>query len=105
MANRKNTPQEVSLGLNRRRFIYLSTIAASAAALTGCSTPGPRFKLPSEKLNIGSIGVGGKGSTDLEGCANENIVAVCDVDENTVNKAGEKYPGARKYRDYREMLE
>ncbi len=105
MANRKNTPQEVSLGLNRRRFIYLSTIAASAAGLTGCSTPGPRFKLPSEKLNIGSIGVGGKGASDLDGCSKENIVAVCDVDENTVNKAGEKYPGAKKYRDYREMLE
>ncbi|MBA4150804.1 MAG: Gfo/Idh/MocA family oxidoreductase [Verrucomicrobia bacterium] len=104
MAN-SNSPKEFSLGLNRRRFLYLSGLAASAVALTGCTTPGPRFKLPSEKLNIGAIGVGGKGASDVGGCEKENIVAICDVDENTLNRSGQKYPGATKYSDYRKMLE
>ncbi|MFN7139796.1 MAG: Gfo/Idh/MocA family protein [Limisphaerales bacterium] len=104
MAN-QTSKQEISFGLNRRRFIYLSSMAASAMALSGCTSPGPRFKLPSEKLNIAAIGVGGKGTSDIEGCAKENIVALCDVDTNTLNRIAQKYPGAAKYQDYREMFE
>lgn len=100
-----NTRKEFSLGLNRRRFIYLSGLAATAAAFTGCAAPGPRFKLPSQKLNIGAIGVGGKGASDVAGCEMENIVAICDVDQNTLNKSAERYPGATKYSDYRKMFE
>ena len=91
--------------LNRRHFIYLSTLAASAA-LTGCATPGRvRYKSPNEKLNIAGIGVGGKGASDIAGCAEENIIALCDVDLNTLNKAAQTYKGAQLYRDYRRMLE
>lgn len=106
---KSNSRKEVSLGINRRRFIYYSTIAATAAALSGCATRGMRVKSSGEKLNIGSIGVGGKGSSDLDGAAEveggQNVVALCDVDENTLNKAAKKYPGATLYRDYRIMLE
>jgi predicted dehydrogenase len=104
--DKKNSPTEISLGINRRRFIYYSAIAAAGATiLPGCVGPRPNYKSPNEKLNIGAIGVGGKGATDIEGCATENIVALADVDTNTLAKAGQKYPGARQYQDYREMLE
>ncbi|MEO5804720.1 MAG: Gfo/Idh/MocA family oxidoreductase [Verrucomicrobiota bacterium] len=104
---KNNSTKEITLALNRRRFIYYSAIAASAAAITGCASSTPRrIKSANEKLNIGSIGVGGKGSSDLDGAAaDNNIVALCDVDETTLSKAAQKYPGAKLYRDYRKMFD
>jgi hypothetical protein len=58
-----------------------------------------------DRLNIGVIGAGGKGSSDTDLCASENIVALCDVDERLVAPVRAKYPGAKFYRDYRRMLE
>lgn len=61
---------------------------------------------PSDKLNLGCVGVGGmQGAGDVRGVSSENIYAICDVDENFLNKAAEKYPKAKKYRDFREMLD
>ncbi len=57
------------------------------------------------KLNIAGIGVGGRGASDLEGVQSENIVALCDVDLNSTEKALKKYPGAKIYRDFRDMLD
>src|SRR5216684_2014394 len=92
--------------LTRRDFIKHSAIAAGAAMLPGYATAARvRFKSPSEKLNIAVIGADGKGASDTDACASENIVALCDVDDTRLRKRGEKYPGARLYRDYRKMLE
>jgi predicted dehydrogenase len=60
---------------------------------------------PNEKLNIAGIGVGGMGRSNLKQCAAENIVALCDVDEDYAAKTFKEYPNAKVYRDYREMLE
>ncbi|OGV66272.1 MAG: hypothetical protein A2283_12080 [Lentisphaerae bacterium RIFOXYA12_FULL_48_11] len=61
---------------------------------------------PSDKMNIGCVGVGGmQGAGDVSNVSSENIYAICDVDENFLNKAAEKYPKAKKYRDFREMLD
>ncbi len=58
------------------------------------------------KLGIAAIGCGGKGASDLEGASRDNeVVALCDVDENTLNKAAAKFPNAKKYRDFRKMLD
>jgi len=62
-------------------------------------------KSPNEKLNIACIGVGGRGWDNVNGVSSENIVALCDVDENNLNKAAEKFTGATKYTDFRKMLE
>lgn len=92
--------------LTRRDFLRCSALAAGATLLPACaSSRRPRAKSPNEKLNVGIIGCGGKGASDAEGVAGENIVALCDVDENTLNRAAKKYPGAKLYRDYRKMLE
>lgn len=58
-----------------------------------------------EKLNIGAIGVGGRGAGDLDGVSSENIVALCDVDSGALGAAGARHPGAKKYKDYRQLLE
>ena len=66
-----------------------------------------RYKSPNEKLNIAVIGSGGKGAGDTDHCAElgENIVALCDVDEDTLNARRQKYPQAILFRDYRKMLD
>ena len=66
-----------------------------------------RYKSPNEKLNIAVIGSGGKGAGDTDHCAElgENIVALCDVDEDTLNARRQKYPQAKLFRDYRKMLD
>ncbi len=92
--------------INRRHFIYTSTLAATvlAASLPACASR-PKYRSPNEKLNIGGIGTAGKGAVDLEGVSGENIVALCDVDAHHLAAAKQKYPGARLYSDYRVMIE
>jgi predicted dehydrogenase len=60
---------------------------------------------PSEKLNIAGIGIGGQGAVDLEQLKSQNIVALCDVDQNHAAHVFKKYPDARRFTDYRKMLD
>jgi predicted dehydrogenase len=61
---------------------------------------------PNERIRFASIGVGGKGDSDTADAARSgDLVAICDVDEEILNKAAAKYPMARKYTDFRKMLE
>ena len=60
---------------------------------------------PNEKLNIAGIGVGGQGGWDIGNCASENIVAVCDVDDRRAAGSFTRFPKAKRYRDFRKMLE
>ena len=99
-------PQSSSLSsVTRRQFIYYSALAASGAALTGYAKPRPRRVSPNEKLNIAGVGAGGKGASDLRCCSDENIVALCDVNEASAAATRAKFPNARFYKDYRVMLE
>jgi predicted dehydrogenase len=88
--------------LTRRHFIRRSGLAG-IGALTGPYIL--RAAALNSKLDIAVIGAGGKGSSDTDHCASENIVALCDVDQTTLLKRHEKYPQAVLYRDYRRMLE
>jgi predicted dehydrogenase len=95
-----NTP------MTRRRFIYSSAMAAGAAAIAGPAIAATTRKLSAnDKLNIGVVGVMGKGASDMEHCSGENIVAICDVDESGSAGARNKHPQAKFYRDFRKMLE
>lgn len=58
-----------------------------------------------EKLNIAGIGVSGQGAGDLGQVASENIVALCDVDWAHAAGTFKRYPKAKQYKDYRQMLE
>lgn len=93
--------------LNRRGF--LKTSAAAGAALTFGSFHSVSAA-PSSKLNLAAVGVGGKGWSDLTSIAaspHVNVVALCDVDESKehLGRAAEKYPDAKRYTDWRKMLE
>jgi predicted dehydrogenase len=63
-------------------------------------------KSPNERVNFGCIGVGGKGDSDTAD-ANRlgNVAAICDVDDRTLEAAAQRYPKAKKYNDYRKMLD
>jgi len=91
-------------GFTRRQFIY-STALAGAAAYTGLASAAGRKLSAGEKLNIGVVGASGKGSSDTDHCSSENIVALCDVDTARATGQLKKYPKAKFYQDWREMLE
>jgi hypothetical protein len=60
---------------------------------------------PNEKLNIGIIGVHSRGAANMAATESENIVALCDVDENYLTEAAKKHPKAKTYIDWRKMLD
>lgn len=62
-------------------------------------------KSPSDRLNIAGVGVGGMGAANLSRVESENIVALCDVDEEYAAHTFKKYPNARRWKDFRKMLE
>jgi hypothetical protein len=88
---------------SRRYFIRYSTLTLGAAALTGPYLL--RARNLNDKVNIAQVGAGGKGSSDTDCCSGENIVALCDVDQTTLEKRHEKYPNAKVFKDYRQMLD
>ena len=92
--------------VNRRQF--LGAVAGTAASFTILPRRvlgGSGHQPPSETLNIAGIGVGGQGGHNLQNFEDHNIVALCDVDWEHAAKTFEKYPQARRYRDFRIMLE
>ncbi len=93
--------------LTRRQFLRTAGTAAASFLVV------PRYVIarggtppPSERLNIAGIGVGGMGAGDINAVApNNNIVALCDVDSVRAGGTFQKYPDARKYRDFRKMFD
>ena len=64
-----------------------------------------KLGLPSDKLNVAGIGVGGMGRNNLSNIKNQNIVALCDVDWTYAKRCFDDYPGIKKFKDYRVMLD
>jgi predicted dehydrogenase len=100
----KNNSAKIS-GLSRRQFLGGAAAAAVFTIVPRNVLGGAGQVPPSEKLNIACIGVGGMGAHDVGQVSTENIVALCDVDSSHAAATFEKYPGAKKYRDFRRMLE
>ena len=92
--------------LSRRAF--LASVTTTALVAQGAPNDAkviPKKVSPNEKLNLAGIGVGGEGYWDLKECETENIVAICDVDWDRAKKAFDTWPNAKRWRDYRNMLE
>ena len=61
-----------------------------------------------EKLNIGVVGVAGRGGGNMRDVAavkESHISALCDVDQKNLTAAAKQFPDAQRYRDFRKMLE
>lgn len=88
-----------------RREALQTTAALGAGLWLGTATR-PLRAAANEKLNVAVIGIGGRGTANLNGVGKtENIVALCDVDDKRAGKAYEQFPKAKKYTDYRRMLD
>jgi predicted dehydrogenase len=105
-------------GLTRRDFLCSTATAGAALALAGAAAgaqvsaaPSAKVRGANERLGVGFIGVGGRGSNHLDyvhwlktqGNEAVEIVAVCDVYRPRVERAAEGY-NAKAYMDYRELL-
>jgi predicted dehydrogenase len=91
--------------INRRNFIKTTAAFSSFTIVVRHVLGGPSYTAPSDKLNIAGIGVGGMGAADLKDMKTENIVALCDVDWNYAARTFREYPKAKRYRDFRKMLD
>lgn len=93
---------------SRRKFIRNSALAGSAFFIVPRHVMGRGFVAPSDKLLVAGVGVGGKGAGDISMFAksgNAEIAFLCDVDDRPGAKARQKYPKAKFYKDWRELLE
>jgi predicted dehydrogenase len=102
MGNRNSKTKNVS----RRQFAKGAVYTGAAFSVVPSHVlGGAKHPAPSEKLNIAGIGVGGRGAGDLRGVESENIVALCDVDWQHAAGTFKRYPAAKRYRDFRRMLD
>lgn len=88
-----------------RRRDFLTTSLGIGTGVLGFPAI-TRCKSPNSKLNLGLIGVGGRGRAHVKAAIDlgENIAAMVDVNENHLGAAMQNSPGARNYRDFREFL-
>ena len=109
-------PKTTKSSMTRRKFIGSSATAAAAFMIVPRHVIGGKaYQAPSDTINIGCVGVGGKGSSDIRSVSSENIVALCDVDKSqtarflksdrTPEDKREMYNKAAKYQDFRVMLD
>ncbi|HWI60070.1 MAG TPA: Gfo/Idh/MocA family oxidoreductase [Bacillota bacterium] len=91
--------------LTRRDFLKRTSLAAGTAALSFPYVG--RVLGANEKINIACIGVGGKGDSDSSDAAHcgGNIVAICDVDTDTLDRKGKQFPQAQRFQDYRQLFD
>ena len=91
--------------MNRRRFLKTSTGKAASAFMI-LQAGSARTYAANEKLNIASIGAGGRAASDIsEVAATENIVALADVDWKRSAPMLKLHGKAKHFKDYRVMLE
>jgi len=95
--------------ISRRRFIGVTATATAAGLLTIVPSrviAGLGYVAPSDKLNIAGIGIGrgGKGRVNINNMKSENIVALCDIDWDYSKETFDEYPNAKKFVDYRKMI-
>jgi predicted dehydrogenase len=91
--------------LSRREFMGAAAAATAFTFVPRHVLGGRRFISPSDKLNVACIGVGGMGGSDVRQMSTENIIALCDVDWKHAADTFKRVPNAKKYRDFRRMLD
>ncbi|MBI1349000.1 gfo/Idh/MocA family oxidoreductase [bacterium] len=91
---------------NRRQFLQQSA-AISTAIWVGSSTHGwAQPPSANEVIRFACIGVSGRGSSDCDDAGRHGeVVALCDIDDEWLNKAAARFPKARKFTDYRKMYD
>jgi len=92
--------------VSRRQFIGGTALGALGFTFLPGYVLGLRGATsPNEKLNIAAVGCAGQGASDLGNMTSENIVALCDVDWAHAAGTFKKFPEAKRYKDFRKMLD
>ncbi|MFI5155998.1 MAG: Gfo/Idh/MocA family protein, partial [Chitinophagales bacterium] len=92
---------------SRREFLRNASMAAAGFFIVPRHVLGRGFVPPSDKLNIAAIGAGGKGADDINQfykSGKANIAYLCDVDDRQAADSRKKFPQAKYYKDFRQML-
>src|SRR5699024_5611077 len=98
--------QEKKKEISRREFINNTASALAGISIVPSTVvSGLGHTVPSDKLNIAGIGIGGKGFTNLKEMESQNIVGLCDVDWKYSKEVFEYFPKAKKYKDWRRMYD
>ncbi len=102
---KKNNKTNCQSRITRRQFLGTAASVTVFTIVPRHVLGGAGKSAPSEKLNIACIGVGGKGFDDVRNVMSESIVAICDVDTKHAAEAFKMFSEAKKYSDYRRMLD
>ena len=102
--------EEIKKTISRRTFMGTAASTAFAFNVVPSRVSAGHLSAlgkgaPSNKLNIASIGVGGRGGSNLRSVESENIVALCDADMERAKNGVNKNPRAKVYRDFRVMFD
>lgn len=101
--------KKTALTASRRNFIKSTALATTGFMIVPRHVlGGPGFLAPSDRLIVAGIGVGGKGESDIQSFAESGkaeIGFLCDVDDRRAATSRERFPRAKYYKDYREMLD
>jgi len=90
--------------MNRRTFLKsAATTGAGLVILPSGVLSGANA--PSNKLNVAMIGTWGRADAHFDAISSENVVALCDVDENHIAHAAKRFPKAKTYVDWRKCLD
>ena len=94
---------------SRRSFIKKTAIGAGIFIVPRNVLGGPGYISPSDQLNLAAIGSGGKGISDIANASvngRERVSALCDVDfSGSASRSVKRFPNAKLYSDFREMLD
>ncbi len=105
MRMKKEQGQMRNSRMSRRDFMGVAAATAAFTVVPRHVLGGRGRTAPSEKLNVACIGVCGMGGSDVRQMGTENIIALCDVDFKRAAATFERHPNAKKYRDFRKMLD
>lgn len=104
MPRRRSKSRESAPQPTRRQTLQQFGIALLAGGVW-TQTSARSANSANDKLNLAAIGVANRGEANLIGVHDENIAAICDVDEDYLDQRSQRYPRAKTFFDYRRMLD
>ena len=97
--------KRTKLNLTRRQFLGGAAATAGLLVLPRYVLAASGQNAPSDRVNIAVIGIGGRGAENLGDLRGQSIVGLCDVDEKRAGGSFSSNPSAKKYKDFRKMLD
>ena len=95
----------MSFTTDRRKFLQSTAAVGLGYWVTG-GLEAAESKSPNEQIQVGCIGVGGKGQSDVQNMSKfGKIFALCDVDATTLEGQVQAYKTEHNFSDFREMLD